>query len=528
MASAAIERINRTKMRYESAVKDMAGTGIPDRMIEALGAVVQDLFKFEDEGWTLINKLDYENSKGISLSEAKDIAKYLEHQTKVMGGLLGRGLRLKNNHVFGRGYEYKTVDNDKIKPRHQAILDDHENWTTVFSPTALKELNRILYTSGNLFLMYDETEQEFTRLAIDINIENALSHPSDRSRLRYILRSYEDINDLTGESKLVQEWIPTFAHREALKRKRSPKSKKPLLPESLPIGGKGSKKVEVRKDAVIIEKRINKDNGDTWGVADSFSAAPWAVVYSTYLKDGAKLQNALAAISYLVKVKTEAAAKAAGAKISNARVGMAAITGPDTEVQSMPKAGAIDLYEGRPIQAQVAANLDVSTTGIASDPGLGGSYASESALSQPETLAALSRQEDFADLFRQIFHAIGAPTMMINFKRLDADPVHRIIQSLSMVRENGGISQGEYRNASVELLDIEVESDELPKPDAWTGSKASTLEKYINDPDPDNRDGDDGDDGNGTVPGQGKSGSVGSLDDSGNDARNSDRDAGDA
>lgn len=519
------ERIHRARARYDEAVSDVA-PGIPRAMAEALSNVVQDILKFEDEGWTLINKLDYESNKGLSLKDAKDVTKYLEHQTKVMGGLLGRGLRLKNNHVFGRGYEFNTFDGEAIKPRHKDIIEDHNNWSVLFSPTALKELNRILYTSGNLFIMYDETSKEFTRLAVDVGIENAMSYPEDASRIRYVLRTFTKVDDMSGRSEEVREWVPTMAYREYLKKRR--KKNGPLMPSRLPIGnGSAEDTAPVRHDAIIIEKRINKDNGDVWGVPDAFSAAPWAVVYSTYLKDGARLQNALAAISFLVKVKTEAAAKAAGAKLSNGRIGQAAITGPDTDLQQVPRAGAIDLYEGRPLQAQVAANLDVSTTGIASDPGLGGSYASESALSQPETLAALSRQEDFVDLFRQIFHAIGAPGMAINFKRLDADPVHRLIQSLSMVRELGGIHQSEYRDASVELLDIEVENDSMPKPDAWTGSKASTLEKYVADPNAPQQQA-TGTDGNGTTPGQGKSGAVGSLDDAGNDARNSDRDSGDA
>ena len=223
----------------------------------------------------------------------------MEKQTKVMGGLLGRGLRLKNNHVFGRGYSIKSsaADDKDGKPKTWItnIIEDEDNWNTIFSPTALKELNRILFTSSNLVIMYDSTTKLFERLAIDVNIENALTYPENRSRLKYILRTHVMQDDISGETQTKREWVPTLAYKNRLKAQ----GKK--LPTVLPRkAGATVADVPVSQTSVIIEKRINKDNGDTWGVPDAFGAAPWAVLYSTYLKDGAKLQNALAAISYLV------------------------------------------------------------------------------------------------------------------------------------------------------------------------------------------------------------------------------------
>lgn len=507
--------------RYRDQVSELAEFGDASTrvLVEAFGQVVTDLLKIEDDGWLPISQAFMaENVKGMDLENAKKTTCYLEKQTKVMGGLLGRGLRLKNNHVFGRGYSIKSsaADDKDGKPKTWItnIIEDEDNWNTIFSPTALKELNRILFTSGNLVIMYDSTTKLFERLAIDVNIENALTYPENRSRLKYILRTYVMQDDISGETQTKREWVPTLAYKNRLKAQ----GKK--LPTVLPRkAGATVADVPVSQTSVIIEKRINKDNGDTWGVPDAFGAAPWAVLYSTYLKDGAKLQNALAAISYLVKAKTELAAKAAGAKVSQGRIGMAAVGGVDTEIQQVPRAGAVDLYEGRPIQAQAAAAMDVSVTGLAADPGLGGSYASENALSQPEQLAALSRQEDFVDFFRQIFAAMGAKDMVLDFKRLDVDPIHRSMQSLGIAREQGGINQQEYRNRSLELLDIDPTSTDLPEPDAWTGSKSSTLAAVQDDPDPDDTS---------AVPSQGNSGAVGSLDDNGNSARSDDAAAGTA
>lgn len=514
MASGA-ERLKAVRERYDESMKSIASeSGAVGLMAEAMDRVVQDLLRFEDSGWIELGALDYANQKGLSLKNAKEVTKYLEEQTKLMGGLLGRGLRLKNNHIFGKGYRFEKVDGSKIEPRFQKVIDDPDNWDTVFSPSAMKELNRILFTSGNLFVIYDEKEKLFDRLSIDLNVQEAISYQENKSRLKYVLRSYTEQNDIGGGGeKVVKEWIPTLSYKTRLK------AKKTALPKTLKAPGE-TNGVKVRQDAVIIEKRVNKDNGDVWGVADAFSAAPYAALYASYLRDGAKLQNALAAISFLVKVKTETAARSAGAKISNARVGDAAIVGPNTEIQSMPRAGSIDLYEGRPIQAQVAAALDVSVTGLASDPGIGGSYASENALSQPEQLAALSRQEDLSDFFSQLFRAMGLTDGTINFHRLDSDPVHRQMQSIGLARVLGGIDQAEYRTRSLELLDIEAQSSEMPEPDEFTGSKASTLADALD------ANSDAVAQGN-PIASQGNSGAVGALDDDGNnDAANSDRDAG--
>src|SRR5690606_15750940 len=107
------------------------------------------------------------------------------------------------------------------------------------------------------------------------------------------------------------------------------------------------------------------------------------------------------------------AANSAGAKVQSGKIGSAAITGPDTEITQLPRAGAINLYEGRPLQAAVANALDVSVSALTSDSGTGGSYASESALSQPEQLAVLSRQSELKTFFGKLFRALGAQDIQI-------------------------------------------------------------------------------------------------------------------
>jgi hypothetical protein len=192
------------------------------------------------------------------------------------------------------------------------------------------------------------------------------------------------------------------------------------------------------------------------------------------------------------------------------RVAGVAITGPDTEISQIPRANAVDMYTGRPLQANVAAALDVSVTALTSDVGKSGSNAAESTLSLPETLAALSRQEDFNNFFRKVFSAIGVPGGFIDFKKIAVDPVHRQAQSASLLFMTGAISQQEYREIALELMDIVGDPTTLPEANEFTGAKQyENLNDAINagDSDPNAR--------------QGNSGAVGSITDD-NELRSTD------
>lgn len=511
MSSIRESGVRKSIVVYEEKLREVAGDALEVEVLrEAYGAIVRDLLTFdEDRNWLPLLGGDASSAKGLTLADLKEVVPYLEKQTKILGDLLGRGLRLKNNHVFGRGFRMERKDGTDLQPRFQAIIDNPANQEALFSPTAMKMLNRIIFTSGNLLVMYDKKKKKFTRLSVDSSVENWLAEDDSPSQVKYILRTWEVRDDLTKqETTTKREWVPTSTYAAS----------NPTYPATIKVGNKD---VKVNKDAVVIFKAFNRDNGETWGVPDSFAAAAPAAVYADYMRSGAMLQHALAAISFVVKAKTVTAAKSAGAKLQNGRVAQAAITGPETEIQSMPRAGSVNLYEGRPLVARVASALDVSTTGITSDPGTGGSYASESALTAPEQMSALSRQEDFSDFFAEVFRVMGSADMVVNWNRLDSDPTHRIVQSMAILRQYGAINQQEMRDRGLELLDIDASTTELPQPDEFTGSKVSTLVadsimgdlNYGNSEDP--------------MPRQGNSGVVGSLDGD-NSARDDDDDAGTA
>ena len=441
-------------------IEELGDAAKVDYLLENYRQVTRSILAFEQgfDGWMH----GILTEKGFTLNEIKQITLYAEKQAKT-NALLGRGLRLKNNHVFGRGYDFefpadRTNANGKLPPRYQSIIDDPENQEVLFSPTAMKRNNRILFTSGNLFIIYNKRTRKFSRATIDSNISGYISYDDDPERIKYYLRSYDVKNDLdpmVSSGTQVQEWIPVSTYAESIGTRMPTK-----------IG-----QYPVNRDLVIIDLKVNNDAGEVWGVPDVLSALSWAWAASEFAKDSSKLLKALATLAYQVKAKTQAAQSAAGAKMVTGRVAGVAITGPDTEISQIPRANAVDMYTGRPLQANVAAALDVSVTALTADTGRGGSSAAEATLSLPETLAALSRQEDFNHFFRKVFAAIGLSGGHINYKKIGVDPIHRQAQSAALLFTTGAISQTEYRSIALELMDLVGDPTQLPEANEFTGAK---------------------------------------------------------
>ena len=486
--------------------------GDPEAILRAAEAfsqnVIDSVLAFEDQHWQLLSgAIDENGNAGLSHNQVKEVAKQAKDMTK-MNAFMGHALRVKTNHIFGRGFAFDLkppASKEAIAPRHQKIIDDAENQRVIFSPTAMRNLNRVLWNTGNLFVLYNEKEREFSILSVDKAITPEFIHFDDNpSRLKYFKRSYtrrRDINTKTVKApETVEEWVPVLEYKEYKKRRGE------KIPGIINVGGQDE---IVNTDCVVIDLRLNKDEDEMWGVPDSFAAIPWAWASAEYIKDGSKLLKAYAAIAYQIKTKGEAGKKAAGAAIASGKVGGSAVTGLDTEISQVNRASAVDLYTGRPIQAMFASAVDLSVTSVTNDTGKGGAYGSEQVLTTPEVLAALSRQEDFSGFFARLFRAMGIEGR-ISWPSPSQDPVHRQLQSLGLAYTLGGIFQEELRVKSLELLDIEGDPTELPEPNAFTGSKIASLSV---DPDPDAED---------PIPAQGNSGAVGALADGDNELRDED------
>lgn len=473
MTSSQATRIRSVIQVREKGISSHLGSAAQvEYLQESFRQMANEILKFEDQFWNPILGMQNE-AKGFTLEEIQNLAEYAERQVK-SNALLGRGLRLKTNHVIGRGFRFESTDRDEIQARFLKIINDPDNQEVLFGPAALKKNQRILFNSGNLMVIWNDRTKKASRMPIDLQVSNFIAYSDDPERVKYYQRTYTDTDDFTGKSIEVNEWIPVSTYKDSLK------SIKKKLPRSLPGGaGQAAPPIPVNQDCVVIDLRVNNDSGEVWGVPDCLSALPWAWAAGEYLRDGSKMLKALSTIAYQVKAKTQAGQKTAGAQVSRSRVAGTAITGPETEISQIPRANAVDLYTGRPLQAQVASALDVSVTSLTGDTAKGGSNGAESTLSLPEQLAALSRQEDFSGFYARIFRAMGAENIRINFNRLAVDPIHRQAQTAGLFRDKGGISQEEFREIALELLDISGKASELPEPDAWTGSKFGSLEEWV-------------------------------------------------
>lgn len=491
----------------EKAVTE-AVSGMENEFLrESYSNTTRAILAFDEEGYRPLG-VDYAEGRGFSLASIQSLAQHTR-QLVQDNALLARGLRLKNNHVFGRGFdfEYDGVTKNKsgaLRGGIDAIINDPVNQEVVFSNTAAKRLNKTLFEAGNLFLIYDRGSRQFSRLLID-NIGQAITFQDDNTRVKYYLRVYQRVNTFGNVDVTKREWIPLYNYAVT----------NPKHPKRIDLAEGGS--APVRADLVIVEHKANITDGQLWGKPDCLAAIPWAWAAGEFLRDGSTLFKAISTIAFHVKNKSAESQKRVGSKLGRARsAGQIVQTGPDSEINQVPRYGNIDLYGARPIQAMAATALDVSVASLTGDVAKGGGYASEQTLTLPEQLAALSRQEDWTVFYRQVFDLVGASGATINFRRLTYDTPHRMGQLYSLGLEKGGLSREEFRRLFLELVDLVGDPKDLPEPNEFTGSKASTLPEFLN------KDTTDAGDGGDSLPSQGNSGSVGSMADN-NQALNDDK-----
>jgi hypothetical protein len=149
----------------------------------------------------------------------------------------------------------------------------------------------------------------------------------------------------------------------------------------------------------------------------------------------------------------------------------------DTDLVAMPKAGQVDLGDGDRIASYVAAALGVSLTALLSTAGAaGGSYGAEASLGDPALNDALSRQAIWERYYARVLRVMGLKDdsgVQIRFHKMSEDPAYRTLSGLVLAFQTGAINQEEFRTAVLELMDVKKTTDELPKPNAFTGAETT-------------------------------------------------------
>lgn len=422
---------------------------------EAAAAMLR--LRTEDEGWNLYGGQD-PTTDGFTLDITQKLAK--KAQVQATGNpLLKRGFELRYTNVFSKEFTIKVDDGEKIKPRYQAKIDNPTVREVLFTNEGHEMLEKTLYDTGNLFIIYDRTNGDITRVPFS-QITNRAVDPVDNTRTAYYLRSYSRA-EFDGRTTNVVEWVPTVEWKE-----------------------RGLDNVDeiahhpVNHDHVIIDQKVNVPTNGRWGIPDCFAAMPYAWGYSEYIRDAASLLKAMQMVAWRVVGKSKTQAQNAGVQLSQVRKQPGVVsTTAGTELTAMPKAGQVDMNDGLALAAMAASALGVPVTALLANSSVAGSFGAAATLDGPTVAVARERQKRWARFYERVFTAMGIKGLSIEFPKITEDPIHRQVQSLATGRATGAIWADEYRAAFLEATDAPNLHD-LP-PDVEEYAQAQNAVQFL-------------------------------------------------
>lgn len=446
---------------------------------ESYSSMAAALLELEDKGWEPLNAAS--DADQFSLQHLQRAA---QHIREISEGnpLLKRGSGLRSSYIFGRGVSFSEQP-----PRINKLMMDMQNQDVLFSAEAQVINERSHFTDGQFFVLGNVSTKKFQRIPF-AEITAVVTDPDDPETIRYYRRSWsrsvQDLSSASVSTKEMNVWYPTDTYE--------------------PFGGRYASTIQnqpVDANSRMFSSRVNRRAGNIWGIPDAFSAVPWAYAYNEYLKDGSRMLKALSMFAWQLKTKTKASGAAAAATIaSSSRVGSTAVMGNDMELSSMPRANSVDLNNGRALGSMVASALEVSVVALLSDPGASGAYGTAQTLDAPTVKAMEARQAVWTQFYFRVMKFLGAKTevLEINWPKIETEPSQRMMQALALAKEQGAIWDDEFRNAVIEVLDIAKLHDTVP-------SSANAQQSNTS-----------------SVPSQGNSGAVGSMQTNANDLRKSD------
>jgi hypothetical protein len=447
---------------------------------ESYNRMAEVMLSIEDDGWTLLG-LENPHSSSFSLEMLHALSERLTEKTDG-NPLLKRGLGLRTSYIFGRGVDIQDVSSKRV----QDLIDDAQNQAALFSNDAMCVNERSNFTSGQFFILGDNSTKKLQRLPFN-EITGWVTDPDDAETVRYIRRSWTR-KAIDGKDEAKHEWYPVDTY-------------------SNPTRVAYIQKQPVNYAKTIFPFVVNKRSGAAWGVPDAFSAYPWAHAYNEYLKDGSRILKALSMFAWQLKSKSKTGASAAAATIATpSSSGSTAIMGADMELSALPRtSNSVDLGNGKPLAAMVASALEVSVIALMSDPGTSGAYGVAQTLDVPTTKAMQARQKLWENYLKRVMAFFGDKKATIKWPKMETESSFRQLQSLALAKESMAIWPDEFRAAVLDELDVVALRSASPE-DSVESEPANSN--------------------NGSaVPSQGNSGAVGSMQDNSNELRDMDGNA---
>jgi len=447
---------------------------------ESYASMANAMLAFEDKGWTLYGQVELVDA--FKLEELQRAAGVIRENSEA-NPLLKRGCGLRSSYIFGKGVSFSEQP-----PRIRRIMSDEQNQDVLFSAEAQAINERSHFTDGQFFILGEVSTKKFQRIPFN-EITGVVTDPDNQEIIRYYRRSWtryeQELNASAPKAVQMNRWYPADTYE--------------------PMGGRFAGSIQnqpVDAKYRMLASKVNRRAGQIWGVPDAFPALPWAHAYNEYLKDGSRMLKALAMFAWQLKTKTRGGATTAAATIASpTNAGSTAVMSNDMELNSMPRANAVNLNDGRALGSMVASALEVSVVALLSDPGTSGAYGTAQTLDVPTVKAMEARQQVWTLFYRRVMKFIGAnmDALEINWPKIETEPSQRMMQALALAKESNAIWDDEYRNAVIETLDIAKLHNEPPN-DGSMNDTSSNNDSSI-------------------VPSQGNSGVAGSMQDNANDLR---------
>jgi hypothetical protein len=368
----------------------------------------------EDAGWRSLG-MEQQHAftrSGLLTIHGACLAAYIKSP------LIGRGVRIRRNYVWGRGVELAArdvaVDDGRDTPVNdliQALVESPEFKRVLGSAQAREERETNLGTAGEFFVLavHDTASRTVRpRLVPPAQVVDYIVNPEDSQDVWFYKRQWTvtAFDLLTEQRRTVTrtEWHPTLEYRPPLRARLDLIAGKP-----------------VRWDQPILHCAVNAVTEAPWGVPDVYAAIDWARAYEEYLSGWAALMRALAKYAFKVTAQSKHHPKIRQALTNGAgpdpltghakdqQVGGTALIDPSTSMAPMHSSGAtIDADSGKPLAGMVAAALDVPITMLLADPGVTGARATAQTLDRPLELTTGSRQQLWTDWLKALFaHVIA-------------------------------------------------------------------------------------------------------------------------
>lgn len=441
------EQLHSARIEYVEAQLERAEVA-SETLNEAYTDAVRQMFAAEDIGW---QRVGGGQVSGVSnLSDVKLVTEKLSDWS-VSNPLLKRGLEINCSYLLSDPYDIQTTDaKTKISPQQMNLFNDTDNQASVFSLAALSQIVGQWFDSGNAFVEFDRTSKKFQQVPL-IQIADVIYDPMDANKLRYVKRS-ATVEVIDGEGrrtpKLIERWVPVSDFEPA------GNAKFPTVID----------KVEVDITKRMVVSRVNRRVGSVFGVPEAFAAAPWALAYSAYLRDGTKVLAALAEWVWKITPKKKPAGEKAAASVRRNQQGNAGGTMfTDMEVQALPKADAVDLNTGRPLAAQAAAALGVSVVLLLADPGQSGAYGTAQTLSDPNRRTMQARREQLTEFLRECLRLLGIKSPDVVWSKMAPGTDKEEIDLLAQMWGTGLYEPEEIRPAMGKVAKLTLLSDSPPE-----------------------------------------------------------------